>query len=102
MPDGSARSSGSRVRLPKSIALLMYIVDSLQLVACRSTQLLARYIAQRLLELFFGDRGRRLFDALRHLLDDIRALHFAELRSFHFGARIFAHRLENDETEEAF
>src|SRR3989344_3336318 len=100
MPDGSARSSGSRVRLPKSIALLMYIVDSLQLVACRSTELLARYIAQRLLEIFFGYGSRCFLDALRYLLDDIGALHFAELRSLHLGAGILAHRLEEDETEE--
>src|SRR3989338_1252087 len=102
MPDGSARSSGSRVKLPNSIALLMYIVDSLQLTACRSTQLLACYVAQRLLELFFGNGSRRLFDALRYLLDDIGAFDLTELRCLHLGARILAHRLEYDVAEEAF
>src|SRR3989344_5692424 len=98
MPLGSARSSGSRVRLPKSIALLMYMIDSLQLAG--QLDLLARYIAKRLLEFLFGNGSGGFFNALRYLPYDIGALHFAELRGLHFGAGIFTDGLEHDVAEE--
>src|SRR3989344_138296 len=93
MPEGSARSSGSRVRFPKRITLLMYIKKILALF--RSD------VFKRFLKLFFGNRALGLFRyAAWRGFDGVGAFDLAQGRCLVLRARVLTHGAEDDEAHD--